>query len=182
MEIIILKLFFIIIFFLSYFTRSMPLNDNKRVFWRKLDGADSEPDPGTGTGSDPKPDPGTGTGSAPEPDPETGSDPDKEDNLKEECSGTAYEPTDCFEIEFDYKDEEEDRKCCFMEYKDKGIDNKRKRICKLLTNDQFLDIKKTIKSIKDSNKNYTVFSLECDKSKFLSLNKFLLLILLIINL
>ena len=151
MEIIRLKLFFIIIFFLSYFTRSMPLKDNKRVFWRKLDDDDDDDD-------------------------------DDDNNFEEECRGTAYEPTDCFEIEFGYKDEEEDRKCCFMEYKDKGIDNKRKRICKLLTNDQFLDIKKTIKSFKDSNKNYTIFSLECDKSKFLSLNRFLLLILLIINL
>ena len=163
MEIIRLKSFFIIIFFLSYFTRSIPLNDNKKAFWRKLD---VTPEP------NPAPD------SEPEPDPE----PDVDDNLEEECRGTAYEPIDCFKIEFDYKNEEEDSKCCFMEYKDKGIDNKRKRMCKLLTNDQFLDIKKTIKSIKDGNKNYTIFSLECDKSKFLSLSTFLLLILLIINL
>ena len=97
-----------------------------------------------------------------------------------DCEGTAYEPTDCFQIEIDSEDYE--NKCCFLEYKDKGIDNKKKRICYKLTYDQFLDIKKTMKDIKDKNKNYTVFSLECDKSKFLYLKRFVLLILLLINL
>ena len=107
-------------------------------------------------------------------------DDDDDDGEDMDCEGTAYEPTDCYQIEIDSGDDE--HKCCFLEYKDKGIDNKRKRICHKLTYDQFLDIKKTIKTIKESNKNYTVFSLECDKSKFLSLKRFLLLILLLINL
>ena len=97
-----------------------------------------------------------------------------------DCEGTAYESTDCFQIEIDSQDI--DHKCCFMEYKDKGIDNKRKRICTKLTYDEFLDIHKSIKAIEKANKNYTVFSLECDKSKFLSLKRFLLLILLLITL
>ena len=107
--------------------------------------------------------------------------PNDDYNFYEECSGSAYEPPDCYEIEYEFE-EGENYKCCFMEYKDKGIDNKRKRACTVLTYDQFLDIKKTIKEIKKSNKNYTIFSLECDKSKFLSLKIFPILILLLINL
>ena len=103
---------------------------------------------------------------------------DDDEEKYEECEGmTAYESTDCFEIELDFK--QNIKKCCFLEYKDKKYDNKRRRSCTILTNDQFLDIKKTIKSIKDNNKNVTVLSLECDKANILSLNNALLLILLL---
>ena len=103
---------------------------------------------------------------------------DEDEKKYEECEGmTAYESTDCFEIELDFK--KNIKKCCFIEYKDKKYDNKRRRSCTILTNDEFLDIKKKIKSIKESNKNITVLSLECDKSNILSLSKALLLILLL---
>ena len=92
----------------------------------------------------------------------------------------VYEPSDCFDVEFDFKNS--NKKCCYFEFKDKKYDNKRKRKCRLLEDDEFLDIKKTIKKIQEDNKNYTVLSLECDKSNILSLNKFLLLILLLLPL
>ena len=142
MKIIRIKLIFIMIFSLSFFTKCSILNKKNEIILRKLEG---------------------------------------DNDISEECSGTAYEPPDCYEIEYEFE-EGEDSKCCFIEYKDKGIDNKRKRACRALTYDQFLDIKKTIKEIKESNKNYTIFSLECDKSKFLSLKIFPILILLLINL
>ena len=100
-----------------------------------------------------------------------------------DCTGeSAYEPSDCFQIEFEYDESDNDKKCCFLEYKDKGKDNKKLRLCYELTYDEFLDIHKTIKDLKskEENKNYTILSLECDKSSFLFFKKIFILITLII--
>ena len=70
-------------------------------------------------------------------------------------------------------------KCCFLEYKDKGNNNKKRRDCFIVSYNQFLDIKQTIKDLKnkDEFKNRTSLSLECDKSSFLFLRKISLLII-----
>ena len=105
----------------------------------------------------------------------------KDEDKYDECEDMiAYDPTECFEIELDFQSNI--KKCCFLEYKDKKYENKRRRKCTILTNEEFLDIKKTIKTIKEKNTNYTVLSLECDKYNILSLNIALFLILLLISL
>ena len=176
-----LRLFlFIIIFSLSCFAKCLVLNERKKIILRKLERQErilAEGDPADEETPADKETPADDENPADE----TPSKQDEDELKYEECQGmTAYEPTDCFDIELDFK--KNIKKCCFLEYKDKKYDNKRKRICTILTNDEFLDIKKTIKSIKENNKNYTVLSLECDKSNILSLNIALLLIILLFSL
>ena len=169
--------FFIIIFFLSFFSKCLILNEKKQFIVRNLDENTGTGDENTGTGDE---NTGTGDGNT-----GTGGTPTNQNNNEEknkekydECQVTiASEPTDCFDIEFDFINS--NKKCCFLEYKDKKYDNKRKRNCRLLKEEEFLDIKKAIKNIQDNNKNITVLSLECDKSNILSLNNVLLLILLL---
>ena len=73
-------------------------------------------------------------------------------------------------------------KCCFLEYKDKGNNNKKRRDCFIVSYNQFLDIKQTIKDLKnkDEFKNRTSLSLECDKSSFLFFKKIFILIALLL--
>ena len=102
-----------------------------------------------------------------------------EEKLQNKCNAQRpYEPSDCFNIEFEYGDDYMS-KCCFLEYKDKGNNNKKMRECFIVSYNQFLDIKQTIKDLKnkDEFKNRTSISLECDKSSFLFLRKISLLII-----
>ena len=155
--------FFMIIFCLSFFTKCLILNEKNKLILRNLAENDETPGQTGGTGQTPT---------------SQNNNEDENEEKYEECQEMiAYEPTDCFDIEFDFKNS--NKKCCFLEYKDKKYDNKRKRNCLLLKEDEFLDIKKTINNIHKSNVNYTVLSLECDKSNILILNKALLLILLL---
>ena len=156
--------FFIIIISLFYFTKRLIFNGNKKFILRKLDLTPDDKTPD----DDDTPD---------------GQKNKEDENIEkyEECQEiTTNDPADCFDVEFDFKNS--NKKCCYFEFKDKKYDNKRKRKCRLLEDDEFLDIKKTIKKIQEDNKNYTVLSLECDKSNILFLNKFLLLILLLLPL
>ena len=79
--------------------------------------------------------------------------------------------TDCFNtlLDDDYET------CCFFEFKNK---NKyvRERSCIPLELDQFLKIGDTIKQIEKNNKDIKIYSLECDKSNYLSIEIFLFLI------
>ena len=79
--------------------------------------------------------------------------------------------TDCFNtlLDDDYET------CCFFEFKNK---NKyvRERACIPLELDQFLKIGDTIKQIEKNNKDIKIYSLECDKSNYLSIEIFLFLI------
>ena len=105
-----------------------------------------------------------------------------EEILQNKCEAQRpYESSDCFDIEFEYGDDYMS-KCCFLEYKDKENNNKKMRECFIVSYNQFLDIKKTIKDLKnkDEFKNRTSLSLECDKSSFLFLRKIFILITLII--
>ena len=45
-------------------------------------------------------------------------------------------------------------KCCFLEYKDKGNNNKKRRDCFIVSYNQFLDIKQTIKDLKNYINNF----------------------------
>ena len=174
--------FFIIIISLFYFTKRLIFNGNKKFILRKLD-----PTPDDDTHDDdktPDDDDTPDDDKTPDDDDTPDGQKNKEDeNIEkyEECQEiTTNDPADCFDVEFDFKNS--NKKCCYFEFKDKKYDNKRKRKCRLLEDDEFLDIKKTIKKIQEDNKNYTVLSLECDKSNILFLNKFLLLILLLLPL
>ena len=165
MKIMKLRLFLLIILFITYFSKIIIVDEKKNKL-RQLTGEGDNNSGGTNNNEN------EGNNKQKE---------DEDEEKYEECEDMiAYDPTECFEIELDFKSNV--KKCCFLEYKDKKYENKRRRKCTILTNEQFLDIKKTIKSIKDKNTNYTVLSLECDKSNILSLNNALLLILLLIPL
>ena len=81
------------------------------------------------------------------------------------------EASDCFNTMLD----EDYETCCFFEFKNK---NKyvRERSCIPLELDQFLKIGDTIKQIEKNNKDIKIYSLECDKSNYLSIEIFLFLI------
>ena len=105
-----------------------------------------------------------------------------EEILQNKCEAQRpYESSDCFDIEFEYGDDYMS-KCCFLEYKDKGNNNKKMRECFIVSYNQFLDIKQTIKDLKnkDEFKNRTSLNLECDKSSFLFFKKIFILITLLI--
>ena len=80
--------------------------------------------------------------------------------------------TDCFNtiLDDDYET------CCFFEFKNK---NKyvRERKCIPLELDQFLKIHDTIKDIEENNKDIKIYSLECQKSSYLTKNIFIILIM-----
>ena len=81
------------------------------------------------------------------------------------------EASDCFNTMLD----EDYETCCFFEFKNK---NKyvRERQCMPLELEQFLKIKDTVKQIEKNNKDIKIYSLECDKSNYLSIEIFLFLI------
>ena len=83
--------------------------------------------------------------------------------------------TDCFNtlLDDDYET------CCFFEYKNK---NKyvRERSCIPLELDQFLKIGDTIKQIEKNNKDIKIYSLECDKSNYLSMEIFIMLMIFLL--
>ena len=83
----------------------------------------------------------------------------------------VQEATDCFNTLLD----EDYETCCFFEFKNK---NKyvRERQCMPLELEQFLKIKDTVKQIEKNNKDIKIYSLECDKSNYLSIEIFLFLI------
>ena len=195
MKIIKLRFFFIIIFFLSYLKKCLLLNQEKNINLRKLSvtsnsssssgssssssssgSSSSSSSSGSSSSSSSSGSSSSSSSSGSSSGNPHNSQNEDEDEVKyEECQGmVAYEPTDCFEIELDFK--KNIKKCCFFVYKDKKYSNKRKRMCTILTNEEFLDIKKTIKSIETNNKNFTVLSLECDKSNIFSLNIILLIL------
>ena len=95
------------------------------------------------------------------------------DGLKCAAMVNAYTASDCFELDFLSSDTE---KCCLIEYKDKSSDDdmRKFRRCVELTLEQFLDIDKTINDYESANDNLTIYSLECDKSSFLTISKLLL--------
>ena len=82
----------------------------------------------------------------------------------------VQEAKDCFNTML-YEDYET---CCFFEFKNK---NKyiRERQCMPLELEQFLKIKDTLKQIEKNNKDIIIYSLECQKSNYLSNNIFLIL-------
>ena len=165
MKIMKLRLFLLIILFINYYSKILIVDDKKNKL-RELEEEEGEEEEENDKKNEEEKD----------------KQKEDEDQKKyDDCEDMiAYEPTECFEIELDFKSNI--NKCCFLEYKDKKYENKRRRKCMLLTNEEFLDIKKTIKTIKEKNTNYTVLSLECDKSNILSLNNALFLILLLIPL
>ena len=83
--------------------------------------------------------------------------------------------TDCFNtlLDDDYET------CCFFEFKNK---NKyvRERSCIPLELDQFLKIGDTIKQIEKNNKDIKIYSLECDKSNYLSMEIFIMLMIFLL--
>ena len=83
----------------------------------------------------------------------------------------VQEATDCFHtmLDADYET------CCFFEFKNK---NKyiRERQCIPLELEQFLKIGDTIKQIEKDNKEIKIYSLECDKSNYLYIKFFIILI------
>ena len=83
--------------------------------------------------------------------------------------------TDCFNtlLDDDYET------CCFFEYKNK---NKyvRERSCIPLELDQFLKIGDTIKQIEKNNKDIKIYSLECDKSNYLSIEILMMLMIFLL--
>ena len=81
------------------------------------------------------------------------------------------EASDCFNTMLD----DDYETCCFFEFKNK---NKyvRERQCMPLELEQFLKIKDTVKQIEKNNKDIKIYSLECDKSNYLSIEIFLFLI------
>ena len=83
----------------------------------------------------------------------------------------VQEATDCFHTMLD----EDYETCCFFEFKNK---NKyiRERQCIPLELEQFLKIGDTIKQIEKDNKDIKIYSLECDKSNYLYIKFFIILI------
>ena len=83
--------------------------------------------------------------------------------------------TDCFNtlLDDDYET------CCFFEYKNK---NKyvRERSCIPLELDQFLKIGDTIKQIEKNNKDIKIYSLECDKNNYLSIEILMMLMIFLL--
>ena len=83
--------------------------------------------------------------------------------------------TDCFNtlLDDDYET------CCFFEFKNK---NKyvRERSCIPLELEQFLKIGDTIKQIEKNNKDIKIYSLECDKSNYLSMEIFIMLMIFLL--
>ena len=83
----------------------------------------------------------------------------------------VQEATDCFHtmLDADYET------YCFFEFKNK---NKyiRERQCIPLELEQFLKIGDTIKQIEKDNKDIKIYSLECDKSNYLYIKFFVILI------
>ena len=83
--------------------------------------------------------------------------------------------TDCFNtlLDDDYET------CCFFEYKN---ENKyvRERSCIPLELDQFLKIGDTIKQIEKNNKDIKIYSLECDKSNYLSIEILMMLMIFLL--
>ena len=83
--------------------------------------------------------------------------------------------TDCFNtlLDDDYET------CCFFEFKNK---NKyvRERSCIPLELDQFLKIGDTIKQIEKNNKDIKIYSLECDKSNYLSIEILMMLMIFLL--
>ena len=83
--------------------------------------------------------------------------------------------TDCFNtlLDDDYET------CCFFEFKNK---NKyvREKSCISLELDQFLKIGATIKQIEKNNKDIKIYSLECDKSNYLSMEIFIMLMIFLL--
>ena len=83
----------------------------------------------------------------------------------------VHEATDCFHTMLD----EDYETCCFFEFKNinKYI---RERQCIPLELEQFLKIDDTIKQIEKDNKDIKIYSLECDKSNYLYIKFFVILI------
>ena len=83
--------------------------------------------------------------------------------------------TDCFNtlLDDDYET------FCFFEYKNK---NKyvRERSCIPLELDQFLKIGDTIKQIEKNNKDIKIYSLECDKNNYLSIEILMMLMIFLL--
>ena len=97
-------------------------------------------------------------------------------DIKCKYMSSVYEPSDCFELGFTSSKTE---KCCLLEYRSKKQDRKFRQ-CTELTLEQFLKIDDTIKNLENKDKDITITSLECDKASFLSLSKYILLLLFII--
>ena len=89
------------------------------------------------------------------------------------CENVAEikEAADCFNTILDNGYET----CCFFEYKkkDKYV---RERNCIPLKLKQFLNISDTIEDIENKNDGIKIYSLECDKTNFLIVNIFMLII------
>ena len=85
------------------------------------------------------------------------------------------EASDCFNTMLD----EDYETCCFFEFKNK---NKyiRERQCMPLELEQFLKIKDTVKQIEKNNKDIKIYSLECDKSNYLSMEIFIMLMIFLL--
>ena len=192
MKIMKLRLFFFIMLFITYFSNFLIVDEKKNKL-RRLDGESTSGPNNQNDQSGPNnqndqsgPNNQNDQSSPNNQNDQSGQNSQNENQNKDEdkydeCEDMiAYDPTECFEIELDFQSNI--KKCCFLEYKDKKYENKRRRKCTILTNEEFLDIKKTIKTIKEKNTNYTVLSLECDKYNILSLNIALFLILLLISL
>ena len=85
------------------------------------------------------------------------------------------EASDCFNTMLD----EDYETCCFFEFKNK---NKyvRERQCMPLELEQFLKIKDTVKQIEKNNKDIKIYSLECDKSNYLSIEILMMLMIFLL--
>ena len=85
------------------------------------------------------------------------------------------EASDCFNIMLD----DDYETCCFFEFKNK---NKyvRERQCMPLELEQFLKIKDTVKQIEKNNKDIKIYSLECDKSNYLSIEILMMLMIFLL--
>ena len=94
-------------------------------------------------------------------------------NVKCENVKNIKEAADCFNTILDDNYET----CCFFEFKNKDK-YVRERYCKPLDLQQYLNISDTIQEIKKNNKGIKIYSLECDKSNFLVVNIFVLIIML----
>ena len=99
----------------------------------------------------------------------------KTKNIYCENVKNVEDATDCFNtlLDDDYET------CCFFEFKNK---NKyvRERSCIPLELDQFLKIGDTIKQIEKNNKDIKIYSLECDKSNYLSMEIFIMLMIFLL--
>ena len=88
---------------------------------------------------------------------------------------SAFDPLDCYDLDLSNGYE----KCCLLEYKDKGK-NRKFGGCYQITLEEFEDIKKTISDLEKGNENITITNLLCDKSSFLFINNFIIILALLL--